>query len=68
MVTKITSPIAAMEGRGFYNRHSSVQAAGIAAVLAPWEKVSRAVLVGQALRAEVGHGRPAGNLGQPPVT
>jgi hypothetical protein len=47
MDTKMTSPIAAMQGSGFYNRHSSVQAAAIATVLPLWEKVSRAIEVGE---------------------
>src|SRR5262245_21325019 len=33
----------AMEGGGFYNRNSSLQAAGIAAVLPLWETVTRSV-------------------------
>jgi hypothetical protein len=35
--------IAAMQGDGFYNRHSSLQAAGIAAVLPLWQEVVRSV-------------------------
>src|SRR5687767_14112871 len=46
MPTQKTSPIAVMEGSGFYNRHSSVQAVAIAAVLPLWEKVSRSIEVG----------------------
>jgi hypothetical protein len=43
MNTSTKSAIAAMEGNGFYNRHSSLQAAGIAAVLPLWERVASAV-------------------------
>jgi hypothetical protein len=35
-----------MAGSGFYNRHSSLQAAGIAVVLPLWRKVANAVQVG----------------------
>lgn len=36
----------AMEGGGYYNRHSSMQAAGIASVLPLWQKVASSVPVG----------------------
>ena len=36
----------AMEGSGFYNRNSSMQAAGIALVLPLWESVASTVPVG----------------------
>src|SRR5262245_44376864 len=39
----LTSAIAAMEGGGFYNSNSSLQAAGIAAVLPLWETTVRSV-------------------------
>ena len=36
----------AMEGGGYYNRHSAMQAAGIARVLPTWEKIAGTVPVG----------------------
>jgi hypothetical protein len=38
---------AAMEGRGFYNRHSAMQAAGISLLLADWEDAVRNTVVDQ---------------------
>ncbi|RUM15935.1 SAM-dependent methyltransferase [Rhizobium fabae] len=37
------SDLAAMQGGGFYNRHSAMQAAGIAALLPVWEAACRTV-------------------------
>ena len=41
-----TSKLAAMEGAGFYNRNSSVQATSIEGVLRLWEQVAASVPVG----------------------
>jgi len=43
MTSDIKPVLAAMEGDGFYNRHSSLQAAGIASVLPLWQKVAESV-------------------------
>jgi hypothetical protein len=51
-VTKSSQPAtdglrgAAMEGGGFYNRHSAMQAAGIAMLLPYWERLIREVEIG----------------------
>jgi hypothetical protein len=45
-MTSDINPVAtAMEGNGFYNRHSSLQAAGIASVLPLWQKVAKSVKI-----------------------
>jgi hypothetical protein len=36
-------PLTSMEGSGFYNRHSGMQAAGITLLLSLWEKAARSV-------------------------
>lgn len=38
--------VASMEGDGYYNRNSAMQAAGIARILPIWEKVAGTVPVG----------------------
>ncbi len=40
------STVAHMEGGGFYNRNSTLQAAGIAAVIPLWQEMARTVRVG----------------------
>lgn len=40
------SDLAAMQGGGFYNRHSAMQATGIAALLSLWEAACRTVDIG----------------------
>jgi hypothetical protein len=46
MDTRAKPTVAAMEGGGFYNRNSAMQAAGIARVLPVWEKIASTVPVG----------------------
>jgi hypothetical protein len=43
MTNDIKPVLTAMEGDGFYNRHSSLQAAGIASVLPLWQKMAESV-------------------------
>lgn len=46
-MSKDTSPVTtAMEGRGFYNRNSAMQAAGIAALIPLWENAAKTVPIG----------------------
>lgn len=46
MATSSKTTTTAMEGDGFYNRNSAMQAVGIARVLPIWEKVAASVPVG----------------------
>ena len=46
MASDVTPARAAMEGDGFYNRNSSLQAAGITRVLPLWKKTACAIEVG----------------------
>src|SRR5262249_51539804 len=46
MAIDAASPIGSMEGKGFYNRNSSMQAAGIEVVLPFWNEAARAIPFG----------------------
>ncbi len=61
------SAIAAMEGSGFYNRNSSLQAAGIAAVLPLWEKAARAVEVADETLVIADYGSSQGRNSMAPM-
>ncbi len=67
MATSARAAIAAMEGGGFYNRHSSLQAAGIAAVLPLWEKAARSVEIADETLVIADYGSSQGHNSMAPV-
>jgi hypothetical protein len=58
---------AAMEGGGFYNRHSAMQATGIAALLSLWEAACRTVHIGQGPVTIVDYGSSQGRNSMAPM-
>jgi hypothetical protein len=62
-----TQAIEPMAGRGFYNRHSSLQAAGIAAVLPLWEKIAHAVPIGDENLVIADYGSSQGHNSMLPI-
>lgn len=60
MPEAVSSAIAAMEGHGFYNRNSSMQAAGNATALALWEKAAQSVDLGKETLVIVDYGSSQG--------
>ncbi len=61
------SAIGAMEGQGFYNRHSSMQAAGNAVALDIWEKAARSVKFGDEPLAIADYGSSQGHNSMQPI-
>lgn len=59
--------VAAMEGDGFYNRNSAMQAAGIARVLPMWEKIAATVPVGDEALVIVDYGSSQGRNSMAPM-
>lgn len=59
--------LAAMEGHGFYNRNSSVQAAGIRRMLPLWAQIAGAVEVGAELAVIVDYGSSQGRNSMAPM-
>jgi SAM dependent carboxyl methyltransferase len=57
----------AMEGDGYYNRHSAMRAAGIARVLPVWEKVSGSVPVGDETLVIADYGSSQGRNSMTPM-
>jgi hypothetical protein len=58
---------AAMEGDGFYNRNSAMQAAGIARVLPIWEKICSSVPVGDETLVIADYGSSQGRNSMAPM-
>jgi hypothetical protein len=58
---------AAMEGDGFYNRNSAMQAAGIARVLPMWEKIAGTVPVGDETLVVADYGSSQGRNSMAPM-
>jgi hypothetical protein len=58
---------AAMKGDGFYNRHSAMQATGIAALLSLWETACRTVVVGEGPLTIVDYGSSQGHNSMVPM-
>lgn len=67
MKTGMTSGGAAMEGSGFYNRNSSLQAAGIAAVLPLWERALASVKPGNSDLMVADYGSSQGRNSMLPI-
>src|SRR5260370_42712268 len=67
MDISMKSALAAMEGNGFYNRNSSMQAAGIAAVLPLWERTANAVAIGDERLVIADYGSSQGRNSMGPV-
>ena len=59
--------VTTMEGDGFYNRHSAMQAAGIARVLPIWEKICASVPVGDETLAIADYGSSQGRNSMAPM-
>jgi len=68
MPDAVSSAIAAMEGDGFYNRNSSMQAAGNAMALAVWEKAAQSVDLGEETLVIVDYGSSQGRNSMEPVS
>jgi len=63
----INPTVTAMEGGGFYNRHSAMQAAGIARVLPVWEKICGSVPVGDETLLIADYGSSQGRNSMAPM-
>jgi len=61
------SHLTAMKGGGFYNRHSAMQATGIAALLSLWEAACRTVVVGEGPLTIVDYGSSQGRNSMAPM-
>jgi hypothetical protein len=61
------SAIAAMEGQGFYNRNSSLQAAGIEQVLPLWREAARSIAIGAETPTIVDYGSSQGRNSMSPM-
>ncbi|WP_246704376.1 class I SAM-dependent methyltransferase [Rhizobium sp. P32RR-XVIII] len=61
------SHLVAMKGDGFYNRHSAMQATGIAALLSLWETACRTVVVGEGPLTIVDYGSSQGRNSMAPM-
>lgn len=61
------SQLAAMKGDGFYNRHSAMQATGIAALLSLWEAACRTVVLGEGAVTVVDYGCSQGRNSMAPM-
>jgi hypothetical protein len=59
--------VTSMEGDGFYNRHSAMQAAGIARILPVWEKVAGTVPVGDETLVIADYGSSQGRNSMAPM-
>ena len=59
--------ITAMEGDGFYNRNSAMQAAGVARILPVWEKVAGTVPVGDETLVIADYGSSQGRNSMAPM-
>jgi SAM dependent carboxyl methyltransferase len=59
--------VAAMEGDGFYNRNSAMQAAGIGRALPVWEKIARSVPVGDDTLVIADYGASQGRNSMAPM-
>ena len=59
--------VTAMEGDGYYNRHSAMQAAGIARILPIWEKVAGTVPVGDETLVIADYGSSQGRNSMAPM-
>lgn len=68
MPEAVSSAIAAMEGHGFYNRNSSMQAAGNATALALWEKAAQSVDLGKETLVIVDYGSSQGLNSMEPIS
>jgi hypothetical protein len=64
---KSNPTVAAMEGDGFYNRHSAMQAAGIALALPLWEKICGSVPVGDEKLVIADYGSSQGRNSMAPM-
>ena len=58
---------AAMEGGGFYNRHSAMQASGIAAIMPDWEKTVRDIEIDNGPIVIVDYGSSQGRNSMAPM-
>lgn len=67
METSFKRTVTAMEGDGYYNRHSAMQAAGIARVLPIWEKISGSVPVGDETLVIADYGSSQGRNSMAPM-
>jgi hypothetical protein len=67
MESKTNRTLAAMEGDGFYNRNSAMQAAGIARVLPVWEKIANSVPVGEETLVIADYGSSQGRNSMAPM-
>ena len=61
------SHLAAMKGDGFYNRHSSMQATGISALLSLWETACRTIATGEGPFTIVDYGSSQGRNSMTPM-
>lgn len=68
MSEAVSPAIAAMEGRGFYNRNSAMQAAGNATALALWEKAAQSVELGEETLVIADYGSSQGVNSMEPVS
>jgi hypothetical protein len=59
--------IAAMEGQGFYNRNSSLQAAGIEQILPLWREATRSIAIGAETPTIVDYGSSQGRNSMSPM-
>jgi hypothetical protein len=67
-MTSLATPTqTAMEGEGFYNKHSSVQAAGIARMLALLEEAANEVAVGDETLVIADYGSSQGRNSMAPM-
>ncbi|MGO9357333.1 MAG: SAM-dependent methyltransferase [Xanthobacteraceae bacterium] len=67
METPLKRTDTAMEGDGYYNRNSAMQAAGIARVLPIWEKISASVPVGDETLVIADYGSSQGRNSMAPM-
>ncbi len=68
MPEAVNPAIAAMEGHGFYNRNSAMQAAGNATALALWEKAAQSVQLGEETLVIADYGSSQGINSMEPVS
>jgi hypothetical protein len=64
---KSRAPGAAMEGAGFYNRHSAMQAAGISLLLSDWETAARETAISGDPIVIADYGSSQGRNSMPPM-
>jgi hypothetical protein len=67
MTSDIKPVVTAMEGGGFYNQHSSLQAAGIASVLPLWQQVIESVEIDDGPLVIVDYGSSQGRNSMAPM-